>query len=536
MSTIKNICLVLLLASVTLPGCKGDLKEITYSDLSAQTYKYTDAYAAMGIAYANLRGLFSHSNWYMLQETSSDELVMPANSSGWEDAGIYKRIHLHTWNSENPQMINMWLQLYAGVTNCNRVLDQLDKDVIPPAAGTTKEGLIGEMKVLRAFYYWQICDNFGNAPLVNSTATELPSTAKRQEIYDFIVKDINDALPSLSENTDKLMYGRFNKWAAKALLANIYLNAEVYTGQAKWQECLAQCNDILGSPGYHLEGAYKDIFKTQNENSSEIIFAVPFDENQGQGFFVEMYSWHGAMKDKYNMQATPWGSGSAQGIPQFIDTYSSDDHRLGDTWLMGPQFKSDGVTPLKGSYDKNGQPLNFVNHLPDGLFTSETEGYRMNKFEVKTGALADLSNDFPFFRLAQVMMMKAECLLRTGHADDAAAIVTNVRNRAFADPAKATVTGAQLQGNSKYHYGYVENYNIVDPGDQSAVQFGGMLDELGYEFPWEAQRRRDDIRFGVFTKKSWLSHKPNGDYRTIFPIPQAALNSNPNLDQNDGYK
>jgi hypothetical protein len=523
---------VLLMA---LAGCNSNLDEITFSDLSAQTYKYDNAYAAMGIAYANMRGLFSHQTWYALQETSSDEIVMPANPSGWDDAGMYKRIHLHNWNSENPQMNNMWQTLYSGVINCNRVIEQLDKGVIPIPGGTTKEALISEMKVTRAFFYWLICDNFGNAPLVVSTATETPEQSSRQDIYNFIVKDITDAIPNLSEANDKLMYGRFNKWGAKALLANIYLNAEIYAGQAKWQECLTQCNDVINSGKYTVEANYKDIFKTQNENSNEIVFAIPFDENQGKGFFVEMYSWHGALKDKVNMQATPWGSGSAQGIPQFIDTYDGDDKRLAATWLIGPQFKADGVTPLKGSYDKNGQPLNFVNRLPDGLFTSETEGYRMNKFEVKNGALSDLSNDFPFFRYTDVLLMKAECLLRTGSGAQAAQLVTQVRGRSFTDAAKATVTAAQLEANSKYKYGFVQNYVITEPGDQTVVKYGGMLDQLGYEFPWEAHRRRDNIRFGVFTKKSWLSHKPNGDFRILFPIPQQALNSNPKLKQNQGY-
>ncbi|OOQ57726.1 RagB/SusD family nutrient uptake outer membrane protein [Mucilaginibacter pedocola] len=535
MKKLKYLMLLPALMLTAIPGCKNDLNEVTFSDLSAQTYKYTGAYAAMGITYANLRGLFSHTSYYALQETSSDEIVMPANPSGWEDAGIYKRIHLHTWNSENPQMGNMWQTLYAGVINANRIIEQLDKGSIPPDAGTKKESLIAEMKVVRAFYYWLICDNFGNAPLVTSTSTELPQTASRTDIYNFIVKDVTDALPNLSENNDKLMYGRFNKWGAKALLANIYLNAQVYTGTAKWAEALAQCNDIIASNKYSLEPAFKNVFKTSNENSPEIVFAIPFDENQGKGFFVEMFSWHGALKDKVSMQATPWGSGSAQGIPQFIDTYNAADKRLADTWLMGPQFRADGVTPLRGSYDKNGQPLNFVNRLPDGLFTSETEGYRMNKFEVKTGALSDLSNDFPFFRYAEVLLMKAECLLRSGNSAEAAQIVTQVRARNFTDATQATVTGAQLAGNSKYNYGFVENYNITNPGNQAVVPFGGMLDELGYEFPWEAHRRRDDIRFGVFTTKSWLSHKPNGDFRSIFPIPQQVLNSNPNLKQNTGY-
>lgn len=535
MKKIKYFILFPMLLLTVVSGCKNNLNEVTFSDLSAQTYKYNNAYAAIGITYANLRDLFSHTTWYALQETSSDELVMPANGSGWEDAGIYKRIHLHTWNSENPQMNSMWLTLFSGVTNSNRIIDQLEKGVIPPAAGTTKESLVAEMKVVRAFYYWLICDNFGNAPLVTTTATELPKMSSRADIYNFIVKEVTDALPNLSENNDKLMYGRFNKWGAKALLANIYLNAEVYTGQAKWQECLTQCNDIIASGKYNLEAKYKDIFKTDNENSTETIFSVPFDENQGQGFFIEMFSWHGALKDKVNMQATPWGSGSAQAIPQFIDTYNASDNRLADTWLMGPQFKLDGVTPILGSYDKNGQQLNFVNRLPDGLFTSETEGFRMNKFEVKIGALSNLSNDFPFFRYAEVLLMKAECQLRTGNSALAATTVTQVRTRDFADPSKALVTAAQLEGNSRYKYGFVQNYNVTDPGNQTPVKFGGMLDELGYEFPWEAHRRRDDIRFGVFTTKSWLSHKPNGDYRIIFPIPQQALNANPNLKQNTGY-
>jgi hypothetical protein len=530
---IKALMPVLVLLG--LNSCNKNLKEVPYSDLSADTYNFTDAYKAIGISYANMRGMFAHTGYYMLQETSSDEIVMPANGSGWDDGGIYKRIHLHTWNSENPQMNEMFNSFYTGVTNCNRVISQLEGGKIPAPAGTTTAALISEMKVTRAFFYWLICDNFGNAPLVTTTANDLPETADRKTIYAFLVKEITDALPNLSENNDKLMYGRFNKWAAKALLANIYLNAEVYTGQAKWAECLAQCNDIIASGKYSLDPTYRNIFVTQNENSPEIVFAIPFDETLGNGFFTEMYSWHGALKAKVNMQATPWGSGSAMGVSQFIDTYDAADKRLNDTWLSGPQFAADGKTALLGSYDQAGKPLNFTKDLPDGLFTGESEGYRMNKFEVKTGAKSNLSNDFPFFRYAEVLMMKAECLLRSGNGGEAATLVTQVRTRDFNDGAKAVVTAAQLMQNSRYKYGYIEKYKIVDPGNTAAIPYGGMLDELGYEFPWEAHRRRDNIRFGVFSTKSWLSHKPNGAYRILFPIPQPALNSNPKLKQNQGY-
>ncbi|MBN9380214.1 MAG: RagB/SusD family nutrient uptake outer membrane protein [Chitinophagaceae bacterium] len=527
----------LLITGIGLSACNKDLNEKLYSDVYAGSYKYTDAYSATGVVYINLRDLLSHTNYLMMQETSSDELVQPANASGWDDGGIYKQIHFHTWTSLTPQVGNLWNSLYAGVLNANRVISLLRADKIPLPSGVSKASLIGEMRSARAFYYWLICDNYGDAPLDTSVSTELPPATPRKDIYNFIVKEITEVLPDLSEDNNPLMYGRFNKWGAKALLANVYLNAKVYAGEDKWTDALTQCNDIISSGKYAPEANFRDIFKPDNEKSVETIFAIPFDQNKGNGNFIEMYSWHAALKAKVNMLATPWGSGSAMAVSQHIDTYDPDDERLKDNWLMGPQFALDGVTPLVGSYDQAGKPLVFTKDLPNGSYTGEAEGYRMNKFQVQVGAMANLNNDFPFFRYADVLLMKAECLLRTNDPDQAAQIVSQLRARYFKTmPAKAAVTGAQLLQNSKYKYGYVENYVITDPGNTEQVQYGGMLDELGWEFPWEGHRRRDMIRFGIYTKKSWLSHKPNGDYRTVFPIPQTTINSNPNLTQNPNYK
>lgn len=525
----KILPILLLVAAFLLGSCNSNLEEIVYSDVTEQNYSYESATAAMGIVYANMRNLFGHTNYYMAQETTSDAIVMPANPSGWDDGGIYRRMHLHTWNSENPQLMNMWSALYRGVINANRVIEQLMAGQVPTPEGVATETLVGEMRAARAFFYWLICDNFGDAPLVTTTATDLPGRATRRQIYDFVVSELIETLPVLSEATGTAMHGRFNRWAAKALLANVYLNAQVYTGEEKWAECLKECNDIIESGAYRLEANYRDVFATENEHSSEIVFAIPFDENRGGGFFVHMFSWHAALRDKWDMQVTPWGSGSAVGVPQFIDTYDLDDQRLPDTWLMGPQYAIDGVTPLRGSYDQAGQHLVFTNALPDGRFAGESEGYRQNKFEIKIDARFDLGNDFPFFRYAQVLLMKAESLLRTGDAEGAALIVSDVRRRNFDDAAKATVIGADLLADTRYRYGYVEDYTVVDPGNTEPVPYGGLMDELGWEFAWEAQRRRDNIRFGVFTTKSWLSHQPQGNDRSVFMIPQAAVNANPNL-------
>lgn len=529
------LCTILLL-TVATSACDNNLEEKIYSEVTEDTYNYSNAYQAMSIAYASMRSLISHTHYYMAQESTADAIVMPANASGWDDGGIYKRMHLHTWNSENPQVNNMWNSFYAGVINANRIIDQLNNGKIAVPAGVTKEALVSEMRAVRAFFYWMLCDNFGDVPLFLDRSDELLEKTPRKEIYQFIVKELSESIPDLSEENNRLMYGRFNKWAAETLLANVYLNAQVYSGEPKWAECLALCEEVVASGRYKLEGLSAP-FVTENQNSREILFAIPFEENLAGGFSAHMFSWHASLKNKVNMQATPWGAGSAKGIPQFINTYDADDQRLKATWMIGPQFAADGVSPLKGSYDQAGKNVVLTNELPDGLYTGEAEGYRMNKFEVKSGAMGSLGNDFPFFRYSQVLLMKAECLLRTGKAGEAATVVSEVRARAFtAKPAKATVSAADLQKGSAYQYGFVENYKITSPGNTAVVQYGRMLDELGWEFAWEGFRRRDMIRFGVYTTKSWLSHKPNGDFRTVFPIPQIAINSNPKLKQNPDYQ
>lgn len=532
-----NSAICTFLLAIAASACDNDLEEKIYSEVTEESYNYSNAYQAMSIGYATMRNLISHTHYYMAQESTTDAIVMPANASGWDDGGIYKRMHLHTWNSENPQINNMWNTYYSGVINANRLIEQLTNGKITIPNDATKEALISEMRTVRAFFYWMLCDNFGDVPLITDRSDALPEKTGRKDIYLFIVKELTESIPNLSEEKNTLMYGRFNKWAAKTLLANVYLNAGVYAGEARWNECLAQCSDIIASGKYKLEASLSAPFVTENQNSQEIVFAIPFEENLAGGFSAHMFSWHASLKNKVNMLATPWGAGSAKGIPQFVDTYDPDDKRLNATWMTGPQFAADGTTPLKGSYDQAGKNVVLTNSLPDGLYTGEAEGYRMNKFEVKVGAMGSLGNDFPLFRYSQVLMMKAECLLRTGKAADAAAVVSEVRGRAFTGkPAKATVTAADLQKGSSYQYGYVENYKTVDPGNTAAIQYGRMLDELGWEFAWEGYRRRDMIRFGVYTTKSWLSHKPNGDFRAVFPIPQIAINSNPMLKQNPDYK
>lgn len=527
---------------IGLWGCDNNLNENVFSSVTEENYSYEDASyeTLIGAVYTPLRTIIGNTaGYHMSQETTADAIVMPGNlAGGWVDGGIYQRMHLHEWNSEQAHVSNMWSNFYQGVIHTNRVIKQIEDDLVNVPSSVGKDAVLAEMRAMRAFYYWQILDNFGDAPLVTSpdVDAELPSKSTRKELYNFVIDEITQVMSDLSESSGQNMYGRMNKWAAKSLLANVYLNAEVYIGEAQWDKVIQQTDDIISSTEYSLDDTYSDVFADQNQGSPEIIFAIPYDENQGAGFNLHRWAWHTVLGQKFQTEASPWGTGSARGVPQFNATYDTLDSRLDETWIRGPQYGPDG-DPLTGLFDKQGEQIDFQNKLRNGYQVSEDDGWRVGKFEVPAGAQAQLNNDFPIFRYAEVLMMKAEALLRTNRAGEAAGIVTQVRQRAYKDnPSEATVTGAELQEDSKVDYGYVEDYEIVDEGNTEDIQYGRFLDELGWEFSWEAHRRRDLIRFDVFTKKSWLSHQPNGEHRTVFPIPQEVLDTNPNIEQNPDYR
>lgn len=524
------------LATVISNTACTNLDENVYSDITEDTYKYEpgDATKILGSSYANLRSFYGFYTYYT-QEITTDELVQPANSAGWDDGGVFRRMHLHTWNAEQDHVIQYWEACYTGILLANRAIQQISSESFPLAPNEDRASLIAEARALRAYYYWYVIDNFGDAPFITEPSSELPEKTAKGEIYDYIVKELLECVNDLPSKRDVSNYGRFNQWGAKALLANIYLNAEVYTGTPQWEACIAQCNDIINSGEYDLDKNYLDPFKVQNENALENILVVPFDHIYAQGFEIYKAALHAANQATYNLQDSPWGPGSVKAPPQFIDTYDGEDERLEQQWLKGQQYAMDG-TLLEGSYDMLGKPLVFVNSMPNGTFTGEADGYRSVKYEVEIEGKTFMNNDFVVFRLTQVYMMKAECLLRTGNVDAAAEIVTLIRQRAFKkNPEKAKVTGAELQQESSYVYGVVDNYVLTPQAGVYPEKYGRFYDELGWEFVGETYRRRDMIRFGHYTKVEWLSHKPNGDHRSLFPIPQKVVDANPKLEQNPAY-
>jgi len=527
----------LLSGAVLLAGTAcTDLTETVYDEVTDANFKPgpSDLGAIIAPAYTPLRAVWM--GWYGMldfQEETADALVTPVRlpRGGWYDGGVYIRLHEHRWDGNQGQSNNLWSRAFGGINAANRVIYQIESEVLK-LDEPLRTRTIAEMRAVRAYYYSLLLDNHGNVPIVTDfSESDLPEQATRQQVFDFVVSELNEVIPDLPAETGTATYGRMNQWAARGILARTYLNAEVYTGTPHWEDVIRVTDEIIDENLYALEPDYRTPFSRNNHASVENIWVVPYDAVLGTCSNFHMKTLKPELRFVFGLTAEPWG-GSA-GNPQFIDTYDPDDGRLADTWLSGSHR------------DAQGRGYDFVNHIPEITGAEFNEGLPVWKYEVYSGETGCSDVDYPILRYAEVLMMKAEALLRTGFADDAAAIVTKVRERNFTGAAanKAVVTGAELLEGSRYNYGWYDTDGVVKTGPGGTpvtnggadIPYGRFFDELGWEFAAEGHRRMQMIRFGVFTTKTWFNHVPNGDYRVLFALPNSALNTNSKLTQNTGY-
>ena len=518
---------------LTLASC-SNLDEHVYSEVTEESFQPTeqDAAALLASAYRPLTYIFDWQGLFDLEEEPGDCIITPTRPNGWDDGGTYRRMHQHGWDSEQWQPWNTYLTAYEGINNANRVKDQIESGALP--VGDLKEPMIAELRAIRALWYYILLDNHGNVPLVTAFTDETPTQATRQQIYEFVVKELTEVLPNLSKENDGTTYGRMNYWAAQATLMRTYLNAEEYVGQAHYQEALACANDIINGGKFELAPDYKAMFSYDNEANVECIFAVPYDRLYSG--FSQQHKWYPpAARQCPLFQPADYFWGGSCANPQFINAYEEGDKRLEATWLMGEQY--DGSGNLLWTCKNYLPSLTCFNEAGEN-HTNIDWGYRVWKYTPDPNtANGAWSNDFPFFRYTEVLYTKAECLLRLGqNKQEAADIVSTVRARVFDDAAQATVTVEDLEGDTNIKYGLLDWDNNIVKGTEPAgkLALGGMYDEWAKEFACEAQRRTQMIRFGTYSTYNWFNHDVNlygvkDGHTKLFPIPLEELQANGNL-------
>ncbi|WP_445735435.1 RagB/SusD family nutrient uptake outer membrane protein [Mariniflexile sp.] len=495
---LKIACSVLLIG---LGFSCTDLSETVYSELEANKFfnSEKDLVAYTARAYTKLQKYPGEQYLWALSENASDELVIPAKDNGdWYDQGRWEMIQKHTMNSStanNKILQRSWDNVFGAIGDCNEILS-----VITPIEFDSKARVEGEIKILRAFYYYWAIDNWGNVPYsVDFGEVELPKQPGRKFIFDFIVKEITDNVGALQETPTPEYYGRVTQGMAYTLLAKMYLNAKEWTGEDKFVEAIAACDAVIATGGYSLENDYFANFKVKNENSSENIFVIPFHPSlTGDGFYWGYLSLNPSSKKSFDMIADPWDGFVVQ--PDFFAKYDVSDLRR-NSFLFGQQFDSNGNPIVDG-----GENFIYTPTIADYNSRKKWEGARIAKYEYQKNINygADMENDFVLFRYADVLYMKLEGLYRLGRAGEFIndSELQKIRTRAGLTP--------------------------YTTGDLSDTE---LLDEFGREFAWEGRRRQDLIRFGVYGN-AWWAKPASSPSKKLFPIPQSAINTNPNLTQN----
>lgn len=443
---------------------------------------------------------------FNMQELTTDEDVC-----AWNDANI-QSLHNFTWTASNPLIEALYKRSLFQITVCNEFIRQSSDDKISARgfSGADADDIKhfrAEARFLRAYQYWVLMDMFGNPPFVTETdpiGKYIPPQISRTDLFNYIeteLKAIESDLTTARQNE----YGRADEAADWALLARMYLNAEVYTGKARYDDAVTYASKVIGA-GYSLMPDYSNLFKSDNNiNNPEIILPIAYDATNSQNYGGTTFlicSAHGTDpgdNSKFGIPAGGWlGNRATKNLPQNFGDYSGNTDKRA---LFGP-----------GNLDIN-SVLTFNDGVSVYKFSNQTSTgttpYSPN------GVLC--STDFPLFRLAEMYLTYIEAVKRGGSGDAGKALqyFNALRQRAY--------------GNSN---GNVSSYTLDD-----------ILNERQRELYWEGFRRTDLIRFGKFTGSDymwpWKGGVQNGTgvdaHFNLFPIPASEIIANPNLTQNPGY-
>ncbi|MBS1738438.1 MAG: RagB/SusD family nutrient uptake outer membrane protein [Bacteroidetes bacterium] len=523
----KRILFLTGLAAISLlvlNSCNKDLnRPPTNSQTSGQVYSTADGYK---LAFAKVYGSFAltgnngagsgdiqgidagTSDFFRLfwkaQELSTDEAVV-----AWGDAGI-QDFHNMNWSSGNQFLTGLYYRSMYQITLANDFIRQCADGVlsghgIGGADADKIRRYKAEARFLRAYQYWVLMDLYGNPPFATDSIEigTIPKQIQRADLFKYIeseLKAIDGQLAAPKTND----YGRADQAADWALLARMYLNAEVYTGTPRYTDAITYAKKVIAA-GYTLVDHYNWLMLADNwKNANEFILTINYDGLRTQNYGGTTFLNHASIGG--SMNANDYGAGGGWG-------------GLRTTKSFADLFPSYSTNPDKrGEFYTNGQNVDISNQ------STFTDGLAITKYSNKTrtganGSSLDFSDiDMPIFRLPEMYLIYAESLLRGGTGGDnatALGYLNKIRERAY------------------------ENTS----GDITSFDLNYILDERGRELYWEGYRRTDLIRYGRFTTSSYIWPWKGGvksgtavsSYRNLYPLPSKDLSANPYLKQNTGY-
>ena len=516
MKTLKYILGALVLAA-GMTSCVGDLNvtpldpalntadkalqtEDDYFALLAQCYT---GFATSGFkgpngdnAISGVDGGFSQyfRGRYHLNGLTTDEAIC-----GWNDQTL-QDLHGLNWTTSDVFVAAFYYRIAYQISAMNEFIRQAGKATIDLPK---KDQWIAEARALRAFCWLDAIDNYGGFPFAdetNSVGSTAPEYRSREELFTYVENECKDLLAG-SDLYDygQGEYGRVNKGMVAMVLAKLYLNAEVYVGQAKYAECAAVLKNLEGKYNLHSNthgtgnNAYQELFLADNDKcTDELIFVIEQNGAQTASYGATNYLIFAATGDTMDPSAVGISSGwgGIRTTPEFYQMFDSADQRE-LFWEEGHTLSIDDISTFS-----NGMGFQKFKNIQSNGEPGSDKGF--------------VDVDFPVFRYADALLMLAECELRGVNCGGKAAF-DQVRARAGMPAIELTE----------------EN----------------LLQERGRELYLEGWRRSDLVRFGKFTSDSfvwqWKAGVKDGQgcpaHMALFPIPDSDRYANPNLEQNPGY-
>jgi hypothetical protein len=550
-TVVKYLFVILIVLTTSLLSSCTDATETINNGVEASEFltNEDELNASVGDAYGPLAGsngpgFGGHGGLTVLNEITSDEAVITSwADGGWDDSGVWIRLHRHTFTNNDAAIQQGWNDLFAGVSNTNRIIFQFETILEEGGNEELINPFISEMKALRAYYYYLLLDHYGNVPIVTGFADvpEDPSQPSsnfeegRQAVFNFVESELLESLDNVTADVSATD-GRINKWAIHAILVRLYLNAEVYTGTPRWEDAIFHADQVINSGNFSLVNNYADNFAIDNTGSPELIFVIPYDEVFNPGFtYTHMTQHIAGGQQAFDLGTQPWGGYST--VTEFYESYIDPeqnpgpqgtviglgplgeettgtlDERLSNI-MVGPLLDQQGnqvEDPAVTELDPDGPPITYTPFQLDLVNDLRQSGGRISKYEIEVGqSSGNMNNDLVLLRYGEVLLNKAEALWRLDSGStESLMLVNTIRSRSG-----------------------VDSFNSLN-ADR-------ILAERGRELFFEHVRRQDLIRFSgdegaTAFNDSWRFKDVTPETRNVFPIPQDQLEANPNLVQNPGY-